>query len=106
MNKDKNNALFYIGLLLFFVAVADMTLWIVTTTHKHATFEETVDDYLSYFPEMLQNATLLTMLNIMFLALAGGLFYKSMKSIKLRTAAKILAILSAVLLFWNVFSLM
>ncbi|GGB78364.1 hypothetical protein GCM10007424_18100 [Flavobacterium suaedae] len=106
MDNKNTSTLFYIGLLPFVIAVANMTLWIVTTTSEHATFEETVNDYLSYFPEMLQNATLLTLLNVMFLALAGGLFYKSMKSITLRTPAKILAIVSAVLLFWNVFSLM
>ena len=106
MNKEKNNTLFYIGLLPFIIAVANMTLWIVTATQEHATFEETVNAYLSHFPEWLQNPQLLTLINIVLLALAGSLFFKSMKKPKLKIAGTTFLVFSGVLAMWNVFSLM
>ena len=106
MDKKKNNTLFYIAFIPFFVAVADMALWIVTATGNDDSFEQTLANYLSYFPEWLQNPQLLTLINIVLLALAGGLFFKSMKNPKLKIAGTTFLIISGVLAMWNMFSLM
>ena len=107
MTNNKKSALFFsIAFIPFFVAVADMALWIVTATGNDDSFEQTLANYLSYFPEWLQNPQLLTLINIALLALAGGLFFKSMKNPKLKIAGTTFLIISGVLAMWNVFSLM
>lgn len=107
MNRKKSAILLFCVALLFFItAAANMALWIITATGNNNSFEQTLANYLAYFPEPLQKPQLLTLGNILLLALAAGLFYKSMKNPKLRIAATILGIIATILLMWNVFSLM
>lgn len=83
-----------------------MSLWITIASDESKPFEAMKAEYLSYFPEFLKNAQLLTVINIAFLAAACAFFYKTIIFPKYRLTAIILAAFSAVLLMWNAFSLM
>lgn len=104
--NSKSTYYFAAAIILLALPAANMALWIVTATDNNDSFEQTLDNYLAYFPEWLQNPKLLTLINILMLALAGGLFYKSMNAPKLRLAGIVLGIISILLLMWNVFSLL
>ncbi|WP_294733886.1 hypothetical protein [uncultured Flavobacterium sp.] len=106
MNNKKSVLFFCLAFIPLFIVVANMTLWIVTATGNNDTFEQTRANYLSHFPEWLQNPILLTLIDIALLAIAGGLFFYSMKNLKLKIPAAIFLIFSAILAAWNLFSLM
>lgn len=106
MRKKDSPYLFSAGLVLFLVAAGNMALWMVTASRNNGGFDETLTEYLSYFPEFIRNAQLLTLIDIFLLAVAGALFYNSMKMAKYRLAGTILGIITVLLLMWNVFSLL
>ncbi|WP_297334139.1 hypothetical protein [Flavobacterium sp.] len=105
MNSKAPSYFFAAALLLLALPAANMALWIVTA-ENNTDFETSLQIYLSYFPEFLRNGRLLTLINILMLALAAGLFYKSMAAPKLRLAGIVSGIISILLLMWNVFSLL
>lgn len=104
--NSKSTYYFAAAIILLALPAANMALWIVTATDNNNSFEQTLDNYLAHFPEWLQNPKLLTLINILMLALAAGFFYKSMTAPKLRLAGIVLGIISILLLMWNVFSLL
>lgn len=106
MNNKKSTLLFCAGLIPLFIVIANMALWMITATGNDITFEQMVANYLSHYPEWLQNARLLTIINIVLLGIAGGLFFLSTRNPKLKIVGPSFAILSGILGMWNVFSLM
>ncbi len=106
MKKSIATLLFIAASILLIFPVANMALWVSIASDESKPFEESKAEYLSYFPEFLQNAQLLTVINIVMLATACAFFYKTIISPKYRLTAIILAAFSAVLLMWNALSLM
>lgn len=106
MKKTDSPYLFVAAVALMLTAAGNMTLWMVTAANNNGSFEATLNEYLSYFPEFIANAQLLTLVNIFLLALAGAFFYNSMKMARYRLAGTILGIITVLLLMWNVFSLL
>lgn len=105
----KHTALFIIALVLLLPVLANMGLWFyVCADESLVTFEETRDAYLSYFPASFQKPRILTLLNVLFLGIAGGIFLRlSLSAARgLKITCLILTIFCGVLFAWNVFSLM
>lgn len=106
MKKSTATLLFIAAFILLIFPVANMALWIAVASDESKPFETAKAEYLSYFPDFLQNAQLLTVINIALLAAASAFFYKTIIFPKYRLTAIILAAFSALLLMWNAFSLM
>lgn len=106
MKKTTATLLFIVASILLLFPVATMLLWFSIAVDEAQPFEAMKAEYLSYFPDFLQNAQLITVLNIAFLAAACAFFYKTIVFPKYRLTAIILAAFSALLLMWNAFSLM
>ncbi|QOG04744.1 hypothetical protein [Flavobacterium sp. MDT1-60] len=104
--KSKYKSIIYsIGVLLLTVGVLDKLWWLYICT-IYTEFEECRVAYLSLFPERFQNAFLLTVIEILLLAVAAIIFSESKKAIYQKKASKILMIISLILFGWSVFSLM
>ena len=103
-NKRRDWIVFCTGTLLFLLALSNILLWIYVATRGVQKFEVHKSQYLSFFPAVLQNAFLLTVINIVLLGIAFVIFIRSTKIIKY--VSYILAIFAGILLMWNVFSLM
>lgn len=97
--------LFAFAILCLFVVLADLFLWFAVTGRTQD-FEEARAQYLSYYPDALGNARLLTVISIMLLTIAGFIFLNAAKTNSLKKTAAVLGIASAVLLMWKLFSLM
>lgn len=96
---------FLIATVLLLLCVTDMVWWF-TITDKDISFEAMKVEYLSIFPAFLQHAGLLTLVLIVFLVTAAMLFMQSRKEKSLKFVANGGMILSFVLAFWQLFSLM
>ncbi|MNG09151.1 hypothetical protein D3C87_1424320 [compost metagenome] len=104
--KSKYKSIIYsIGVLLLTVGVLSKLWWLYICT-LYTEFEESKVAYLSLFPECLQNAFLLTVIEIFVLAVAAIIFSESKKAAYLKKISKILMIVSLILCGWSVFSLM
>ncbi|MEJ2003881.1 MAG: hypothetical protein P8X57_02730 [Cyclobacteriaceae bacterium] len=95
------------GFLFFIIPAAIYGLWI-NAVNKVEQHEQRVELFRSYFPEFLQGRFHITYLSIIFLVVAVWMFAivigKSEGNLKY--TAIILQVLSGLLLFLNVFSLM
>ena len=102
------NTSFYIGLLLCALVLLNVGLWIYTATSGDITFEQARQTYLGYFPGFLQNATLLTLLDVGLCTLSLFLLIRPGELVdRLTSALRVPAIgANTVLIAWNVFSLM
>lgn len=104
--KSKYKSIIYsIGVLLLTVDILNKLWWIYICT-LYTEFEDCKTAYLSLFPECLQNAFLLTVIEIILLAIAAIIFSKSKKALYLEKISQILMIISLILFGWSVFSLM
>jgi Na+/H+ antiporter NhaC len=101
----KASALFFLAVTFMLIVVADLILWFVITG-KTNSFEQARQEYIAYFPDALQSPRLTTVISIVLLIIAGLLFLYTAKTRTFKVAASILGIICALLLFWNVFSLM
>lgn len=101
---QKQTTYFLFGLTLFVLVVLDMYWWIKVSINKP--FLQAKREYLQIFPEFLQNGKTITLLNIIFLAVASVLFHKNRNNKKIKLHASILFWVSIVLISWNLFSLM
>jgi hypothetical protein len=100
--------IFFAGLFFLFLVIADMVLWIVISSREKS-FNDSVRRYLSLFPTFLANSLTLTLLNIFFAGLAILCFMMIKKNSSNSVFVKIcngLIILTGLLAFWNLFSLM
>ena len=100
-------AYFYCGVLLCVGVVANIVLWIITSTKK-VSFDQAAALYLNYFPSFLKNTTLLTLLGIALSSLSVFLLTRSQKTLGsgYRQISLLLTTLNIILISWQVFSLM
>jgi hypothetical protein len=104
--KSKYKPFIYsIGVLLLTVGILNKLRWAYICTIYNE-FEECKVAYLSLFPDCLQNAFLLTVIEISLLAVAAIIFSESKKAAYLKKISKFLVIISLVFCGWSIFSLM
>lgn len=96
---------FIIGLLLLILVLSDIAWWIINYSDARS-FEANRDLYLSRFPEFLQNARLVTGIEIGLLVLSFISLRRLREAPSLRNIARVLSIISVVTIFWLVFTLM
>lgn len=105
MKSKYKSIIFSIGVLLVTVSILNKVWWIYVST-LYTKFEDCKAAYLSLFPGYLQNAFLLTVIEIFLLAIAAIIFLESKKAAYLKKLSRILMIISLTLCWWSVFSLM
>lgn len=96
---------FLIATVLLLLCITNIVWWF-TVTDQDISFEAMKVEYLSIFPSSLQHAGLLTLILIVCLVTAAILFMQSRKEKSLKLVANGGMILSFVLAFWQLFSLM
>ena len=95
----------FFATLFLAVALSCFIYWF-TITAKNISFEAMQAKYTSVFPSYLQNPRISTGVLIVFLVIAIILFLQSKEEKRLKIPATIGAILSFLLSFWLLFSLM
>ena len=101
-------ALTITGLVLTVLVFYNIGLWWVLSSDSSKTFDEMKNEYKNHYPQYLQNATLLTLIDIVMSSIAGLCFFKLSKSVT-SPGSNIyngLAILHLILTCWFIFSLM
>ena len=99
------NLKFIIASLLLATGVSSFIYWF-TITAKDISFEAMKAEYAAAFPSFLQNSVLHTFVIIFILVTAGVLYLQSRKQNRFKIAATGGMILSFLLAFWQLFSLM
>lgn len=97
---------FTIALIVFCFVAVDIYWWIVVSSDASKSFQQMKSEYLERFPAILQNARIITLLNIGLLATASFLFMKAQTLQKIKLVSKIFFVTSMVLIAWQVFTLM
>ena len=97
---------FTIALIVFCFVAVDIYWWIVVSSDASKSFQQMKREYLERFPAILQNARIITLLNIGLLATASFLFIKAQTLQKIKLVSKIFFVTSMVLSAWQVFTLM
>lgn len=105
MKSKYKSIIFSIGILLLTVGVLNKVWWIYVSI-LYTKFEDCKAAYLSLFPGYLQNAFLLTVIEIFLLAIAAVIFLKCKKAAYQKKLSQILMIISLTICWWSVFSLM
>lgn len=105
MKSKYRGAIYATALLLLIIVITHMGFWIYTA-NQHETFLEAKAAYLNAFPSPLQNAVLLTAIDIWLLAVAGFIFAQSINAAYKKTLSTVLALLCGFLGAWNLISLM
>jgi glycerol uptake facilitator-like aquaporin len=105
MKFKYKSVIYNIGVLVLAAAILNKLWWIYVCT-IYTAFEDCKAAYLSFFPKYLQNAFLLTVIEIFLLAIAAIIFSESKKAGYQKKISKILMIISLILCGWNLFSLM
>ena len=101
----KSYFLFAVALIFIVIVLADLFLWFAIANDAN-NFEANRKKYLSYYPDALHNARLLTVISILMLTMAGFIFLNARKNKSMKAIAGILGVVSALLLMWKLFSLM
>jgi len=91
--------------VLLAIGIAEMVRWFIITA-KDISFDAMKNEYMAVLPGFLQNVVLHTFLLILCFTGAIVLFLQVKNEKSLAFIAKGGAILSAVLAFWQLFSLM
>ena len=81
------------------------TIWWLQGWSSSRSFEENKALYLARFPDFLQNAKLITLINIILLGISLFAFFKTQNANYLRTISFILLTISGLLFLLYVFSL-
>ncbi|MEZ0486957.1 hypothetical protein [Fibrella aquatica] len=102
------NLSFALGLLLSMIVLLNLGLWIYVATREGVSFVEAKATYLSCFPSFLQNALLLTLLNIVLCVVSLFLLIRIGESLsRLANMVRIpTIIINTILIAWNIFSMM
>jgi len=101
------NLAFTTGLLLSMMVLLNLGLWVYIATREGVSFMEAKQTYLSCFPAFLQNATLLTGLNIALCAISLYLLISIGESLgRFSGLVRIPVIINTILIAWNMFTLM
>lgn len=102
----KTSIYFIIALVLLLFVIGDLVLWIQVSSDMSKSFEEAVIVYKSYFPDFLDSRYGITLLNMAFLAIAIFLFLVAKSDQRLTTICKVCIVLSSLLQFWQIWTLM
>lgn len=95
--------LFVIALVFVVIVLSDLFLWFAVS--RNIIDPETArQEYLSYYPIVLQNARVLTVISLLMLSFSGYVFLNASKSNKNRSVAIILGLLSTLLLMAKIYS--
>ncbi|MDV6167656.1 hypothetical protein R1T16_04420 [Flavobacterium sp. DG1-102-2] len=105
MTSKYRSPIYAIGIFLIAVVAVHMSFWIYITT-QYTSFEASKEAYLNTFPTPLQNAFLLTAINIYLLGGSIIIFLQSMKVNYRKRLSAGLLVSAAFLSVWNIFSLM
>lgn len=100
---------FFIGFVLLLAVIVNIVLWIAITASGTNSFEDSVKEYMSFYPSFLAEPVRLTIINILLLLISIACFIRSSKgstSSFFKTLCNVLIVLSSILAFWNLFSLM
>ena len=100
---------FVVGFVLLMAVVLNLVLWIAVSSSGTHSFEESVKEYISFFPSLLANPGRLTLINILLLLISIVCFVISARRSNnsfFKTLCYVLIVLSGILAFWNLFSLM
>lgn len=96
---------FIIASLFLTIGIANFIYWF-NITAKDISFEEMKAEYAAAFPPFLQNIFLINVVLIVLLLTAGVLFLQSRAEKGFKIPATIGMVLSFLLSFWLIFSLM
>ncbi|CAG5003766.1 hypothetical protein DYBT9275_03225 [Dyadobacter sp. CECT 9275] len=107
MNKRSNYILLILLVLMTLPVVIDVLLWYTVTTYT-TSFSEAKIEYLNNFPEPVRNTTLLTVISIITGTIAGcgAVILDNRSAKRLKTTAKVLAVINFTLTALHIFSLM
>lgn len=105
MNTKYKGVIYGIALLFLTLTIADTYLWI-SITHKHETFEQSKEAYLSHFPLAIRNAQLLTVFSILLSGVSAAIFIKAIEAKYLKLTSIFLGGIACLLTAWHLFSLM
>ncbi len=98
------------GLLFLLCLSTSILLWLYAVSQTaHLPFQKSVEVYLNYYPQSLQNAFLLTVVNILFGFISLLFFSFGIKFAKTKTQEKgliLLIVCASMLTFWQVFTLL
>jgi len=100
---------FIAGLVFLLIGIADNVLWIIISAPEAISFDASVKEYISLYPKFLASPIKLTFLNIILFLIAIGCFILSANKSNrayFRRTCYVLIVLSGILAFWNLFSLM
>ena len=97
--------MYMVAVVLLAIVIADIIHWFHITA-QYDTFEQMVPAYLSVFPAWLQNARIITAMEIFLLGISGFIFVQAIKVNYLKVISIVFAGLTALLIFWQTFSLM
>lgn len=98
--------LFSIGLILFSIVVIDLYWWIEISSDYSKSFDQAKKEYLEKLPSFISKGGQVAVYNIVLLAIAGFLFFKSSALKQLKIISKVFFIFCIIIVAWQVFSLM
>ena len=97
---------FIIGLLMFSFVILDIFWWIEISSNYSKSLIQVNKEFLEKFPSFIKNGKSVSILNIIFLVVAGFLFLRS-KSIKgLKIFSLILLTFCVLIGVWQLFTLL
>lgn len=97
--------MYMVAVVLLAIVITDITHWFRITA-QYDTFEEMVPAYLSAYPAWLQNARIITAIEIFLLGSSLFIFIQAMKANYLKIISIVFAALASLLICWQTFSLM
>ena len=96
---------FFIGITLLVLVFIEVCLWIGVSV-KYDNFEDSSINYLSYFPEMLRNRILITVVRILFVSISSTMLIYCVNKSFLKITSAILLCFSFLLFLWSMYTLM
>ena len=100
---------FTIAALLLFAVLYNVVLWFQLSSVYTGTFLQLKNEYLQHFPTPLQNARLITLLDVVACAIAALLYrriYIHPQAVFFKTLSFLLFLLCLLLIAWLLFTLM
>jgi hypothetical protein len=97
---------FVIALILLLVVVYNTYLWINVSSDETKPYEQVLKEYIALFPSFITSGRQVTVIRIIVCGLSMFFFFKSSSEIRLKKISSILLLITCVLCFWSIFSLM
>ncbi|MES2004427.1 MAG: hypothetical protein V4450_07890 [Bacteroidota bacterium] len=95
---------FIAALLLLLLASVDIVWWFWIWSDTRS-YEENQQQWISLFPQFLQNGKRITAINILCIGASIVGFWKARQLHKLRIISIVLLVIASVLFLWQVFTL-